>query len=102
MNVTSYKELSFIVKLILKFSHGQATVELGFNINSSVLKTKIITPEAVFIKIMIKDHLIANNLKLHAPEITIPLIKAFRSARPADMYGPSRSENKTKGIKKQH
>ena len=81
MNVTSYKELSFIVKLILKFSHGQATVELGFNINSSVLKTKIITPEPVFIKIMVKDHLIANNLKLHAPEITIPLIKAFRSAR---------------------
>ena len=41
MNVTPYKELSFIVKVVLALNHGQVFVECGFNINNFVLKTRV-------------------------------------------------------------
>ena len=41
MNVTPYKELSFIFKVVLALNHGQLFVECGFNINNFVLKTRV-------------------------------------------------------------
>ena len=49
--VLRYKKLSFVIKIILTMSHGQAAVKGGFNtslinINNSTLKTNI-SPEGV-------------------------------------------------------
>ena len=33
----SYKDLWFVIKIVLIFSHGQASVESGFSINSSIM-----------------------------------------------------------------
>ena len=68
--ISNYKELSFIVRLVLTLSHGQAAVERGFSINNTSVK---------------KDHLIANQLKPHTVHITASLIKSFLSARQAYM-----------------
>ena len=61
-------------------SHGQVAVERGFNISNSALKTNI-SPEGVIAKRLVKDHLIANNLKPHSIQITNPMIRAFKGAR---------------------
>ena len=62
-----YKELSFVIKIILTMSHGQAAMEGGFNtslfnINNSTLKTNI-SPEGVIAKRLTNDHLLTSNLK---------------------------------------
>ena len=65
--VLRYKELSFVIKIILTMSHGQAAMEGGFNtslfnINNSTLKTNI-SPEGVIVKRLTNDHLLTSNLK---------------------------------------
>ena len=72
--VLLYKELSFVTKIILAMSHGQAAVERGFNINNSALKTNI-SSEGVIAKRLIKDHLLGNNLKPHTIQT-----RAFKGA----------------------
>ena len=77
--VKDYKELSFVIRLVLTLSHGQAAVERGFSLNNSSVKTNM-TPLSIISRRIVKDHLIANNLKPHTLEITSQLIKDFRSA----------------------
>ena len=36
--ISKYKDLSFVVKLILTLNHGQASVELGFCLNANIMK----------------------------------------------------------------
>ena len=36
VNIQNYKILSFVVKLVLTLSHGQASVERQFNVNNQV------------------------------------------------------------------
>ena len=61
-------------------SHVQAAVERGFNINNSALKTNI-SREGVKAKRLVKDHLLANNLKPHTIQITNPIVRALKLAR---------------------
>ena len=49
VGVAKYKELSFILKLLLTMSHGQAAVERGVSHNNAILKTNI-SPETVVSK----------------------------------------------------
>ena len=74
--VLRYKELSFVIKIILTRSHGQAAVERGFNINNSALKTNVST--SVIAKRMVKDHLLADNVKPQAIQITNPMIRTLK------------------------
>ena len=60
--------------------HGQAAVERGFNINNSALKTSISREGVIAIR-LVKDHLVANNLKPHTIQITNPMVRAFKGAR---------------------
>ena len=82
--ISNYKELSFVVRLVLTLSHGQAAVERGFSINNTSVKTNM-TPVSIIARRIIKDHLIANQLKPHTVHITASLIESFRSARQAYM-----------------
>ena len=74
-------------------SHGQAAVERGFNINNSALKTNI-SSEVVTTKRLVKDLLLANNLKPHTIQITNPMVRAFAGARQS--YATYLDENKKK------
>ena len=79
-SISKYKDLSFVVKLILTLSHGQASVERGFSLNANIMKTNM-SPESLTAKRIIKDHMLANKLKPHTIEITKPIVQAFRSGR---------------------
>ena len=63
-----YKELKYVMKVILTLSHGQASVERGFSINKSVLKVNM-TEESIVSKKLVGDHMIANKLEPHAAPI---------------------------------
>ena len=63
-NITKHEELSFVVRLVLTLSHGQATVERGFNLNKSLLKTNM-TPETIISKRIIRDYMLSNNASHH-------------------------------------
>ena len=77
--ISKYQELSFVLKLLLALSHGQATVECGFSLKNTILKTNM-GPETVIAKRLIIGHIIANNLNSHTIEIIKPILKGFRSA----------------------
>ena len=64
---------------MLTTSHGQVAVERGFNINNSAVKTNI-SPEGTIAKRLVKDHLLANNLKPHTIQITNAMVSAFKGA----------------------
>ena len=40
-SISKYKDLLFAVKFILTLSHGQASVERGFNINANIVKKNV-------------------------------------------------------------
>ena len=75
-SISKYKDLLFVVKLILTLSHGQASVECEFSLIANIMKTNM-SPESFTAKR--KDHMIANKLKPHTIEITKPIVQAFRS-----------------------
>ena len=75
-SIKNYKELSFVVKVVLIVSHGQAAVERGFSLNNSLVKINM-SQETIISHRIIKDNLLANDLKAHTIEVTSALIKAF-------------------------
>ena len=79
LGVAKYKELSFILRLLLAVSYGQAAVERGFSHNNAILKTNM-SPEREVSKRMIKDYMLSFSLKPHPIEITNPLIVASKSS----------------------
>ena len=54
-------ELKSILKLVLVLSHGQTSIERGFNVNKSILKVNMNEKSVVARKIII-DHMQKNNL----------------------------------------
>ena len=58
IGIQKYGELSFVPRLILTLSHGQASVERGFNINNAILETNML-PESLVSKRIVRDHTIA-------------------------------------------
>ena len=78
--ISKYENLSFLVKLILTLSHGQASIERGFSLNESICK-KNMSSESLIAKRVVKDHMLAFDLKPHTIEITSSIVKAFKSGR---------------------
>ena len=58
IGLDKYKELRYVMKVILTLSHGKASVEHGFSINKSVLKVNI-TEESIVSKKLVRDHMVA-------------------------------------------
>ena len=54
IGIQKYGELSFVIRLILTLSHGQASVERGFSINNAILETSMF-PETVVSKRVVRD-----------------------------------------------
>ena len=72
-SISKYKDLLFAVKFILTLSHGQASVERGFNINANIVKK--MSPESLTAKRIIKGHMLANKLKPHTIELPSQLFR---------------------------
>ena len=73
LGIQKYKDLSYVVKIILTLSHGQASVKRGFSINKSLVKVNM-KEEAIVAKTIIRDYMLANSLKPHTVEISNKLI----------------------------
>ena len=99
--VLPYKQLSFVIEIILTISHGEAAVDRGFYINISALKTNI-SPECVIAKRLVKNHLLENNLKPHTIQITNATVRAFKGARLMQPISMMRTRKRYKQEKVQH
>ena len=77
MGDDKYKELAFVCKVVFTLSHGQSSVERGFCTNTTVLADNIGNGSIASLRI-IKDHIITNELKPHAVDISNKLILDVR------------------------
>ena len=62
IGIEKYKELSFLVKIVLTLSHGQASVERSFSLSKSVLNHTI-SEDSIVAKRVIRDHMLSNGLE---------------------------------------
>ena len=74
-----YPDLAMVMKIIFTLSHGQASVERGFNDNNVILKTNQ-HGDTVVARRFVRNYLTSNNFLPHTAPITQPLIKSFSSA----------------------
>jgi len=58
-DIKRYKQLCYVLKIILTLSHCQAAVERRFSLNKALLKTNI-SEESIIAKKIIRDHMVAN------------------------------------------
>ena len=77
---STYPELSYLLKLILVLSHGQASVERGFSLRNSSLKDNI-SDLSTYSKRVIIDHMISNKIKASTMEFSTPMMVSYKSAR---------------------
>ena len=80
IKISKYPELSAVLSLILTLSHGNADVERGFSLNKGVLQDNLKT-DSIINKRLVKDHMLAHDLKPYTIEITNELRKSCRRAR---------------------
>ena len=73
--VLPYKELSFVIKIIQLWAIDRQ--RWREDLISIILHWKQTSPEGVIVKRLVKDHLLANNLKPHTIQITNPMVRAF-------------------------
>ena len=95
LNFSKHTNLSFVVKILLTLSHGQAAVERGFSVNNNIIQTNMYA-KTIISKRLIKDHMLANGLQPHTIEITKPLVKAYKSVNAA--YKAHLEEEKKKVV----
>ena len=72
--------MSYVVKIILTLSHGQASVERGFSINKSLVKVNM-KEETIVAKKIIRDYMLANLLKPYTREVNSFLLTARQKYR---------------------
>ena len=78
-------ELQSVLKLILALSHGQASVERGFNVSKTVLRVNMSDKGAVSCKLII-DHMQKNKLLSSIIELTNKLIRSVKAAHQRDQF----------------
>ena len=80
VSFTIAAELKSILKLVLVLSHGQASIERGFNLNETILKVNM-NEKSVIAREIIIDHMQTNNLNPASITITKKLIISVKAAR---------------------
>ena len=91
IDLQSFKELSFLVKIILTLSHGQASAERSFSVNITVINVNM-SEDSIVAKKIIKDHMISIRLTPKSVQITNKLLCSVSTAR--QKYGDQLAENK--------
>ena len=76
-------ELQSVLKLILVLSHGQASVERGFNASKTVVRVNMSEKSVVSCKLII-DHMQKNKLLPSTIELTNKLIRSVKAAHQRD------------------
>ena len=76
LGVSRFRKLASVVALVLTLSHGQASVERGFSQNNNLIQVNM-SPDTIISKRIIKDHMLANNLKPYTITIDSSIMKAF-------------------------
>ena len=76
----NYDEFSMVLKVVFILSHGQATVERGFNDNNVILKDNM-GDNTVIARRFLKNYMSVSELKPYTVPITRPLINSVRCAR---------------------
>ena len=89
VKVQNYKNLTFILKIVLTLSHDQAAVEREFSVNKAILDVSM-QENSLIARKLIRDHMSSNNLKPHCVEVPNPMIRAYTSAR--DKYESYKEE----------
>ena len=69
IDLQSFKELSFLVKIRLTLSHGQASAERSFSVNNTVINVNM-SQDSIVAKKIIKYHVISNKLTPESVQIT--------------------------------
>ena len=64
VGIQNYKELSYVLKIILILSHGQASVERSFSVNKSILGVNM-KVESIVARKVIRDHMLSNKVQPH-------------------------------------
>ena len=91
IDLQSFKELSFLVKIRLTLSHGQASAGRSFSVNNTVINVNM-SKDSIVAKKIIKDHMISNKLTPESVQITNKLLHSVGTAR--QIYGDQLAENK--------
>ena len=76
----NYPDLAVVMEIINTLSHGQASVEHGFNDNNVVLKDNQ-KGNTIVARRFIKDYMAKNKYLPHTVPITQALVKSYRKAR---------------------
>ena len=76
----SYTSLAMILKIIFCMSHGQASVESGFNDNNAVLNHNM-GENTVISRRFIKNYLRVNAIEPYTIQIKNELLKSVKCAR---------------------
>ena len=74
-----YQELSTVMQIVFVLSHGQASVERGFNDNNFILRLNQ-NDDTVVARRFIKDHLKAHQVQLYTLGIDQKMVRSFKSA----------------------
>ena len=72
VGVEKYKDLSFLLKIVLTLSHVQAAVERSLSLGNALLNYK---------RLHVKDHMLSNGLEPHTIHISDQLIRSVAMAR---------------------
>ena len=97
-----YKDLSFLLKIVLGRSHGQAAVERSFSLGNSLLNYNM-SEDSIKAKKVIKDQMLSNGLEPHTIHISNQLIRSVATARQKyqTFLKNSREEKRSKKINDQ-
>ena len=68
-NINRYKELAVVVKILLTLSHGQTSLERRFS-GKNIKLAQNMKVESIFVRRLIKDHLVSNNLQPQTNDIS--------------------------------
>ena len=79
VSIQNYKTLSFVVRLVLTLSQGQASVERQFSVNSQVLDNNMQVMSIVVWKHLI-NHMKVNQLTPHSIDISKYLLLFVKRA----------------------
>ena len=102
VGVEKCKDLSFLLKIVLTLSHGQAAVERSFSFGDALLNYNMIE-DSIEAKKVIKDHVLSNGVEPHTIHISNQLIQSVATARQKyqTFLENSREEKRSKKINDQ-
>ena len=100
--VEKYKDLSFLLKIVLTLSHGQAAVERSFSLGNALLNYNM-SEDPIKAKKVIMDHMLSNDREPHTIHISNQLFRSVSMARQKyqTFLENSREEKRSKKINDQ-